>query len=184
MKAFACAALVLLGLACPAVGLETVEDEHGTLNPQELTLDYFARRTEAKSFDPRMCVYGYPAAKMGNAALARRIFDRCANEGVLAAMPWMSWLDENGYDRPADPKSATAWDRRAAEAGWPIGELNYGLDLLRGWGVEQDVAKGRDFIDRAARQGNAEARILQQHGYDPDTVTPDPDRERYRKRVY
>jgi uncharacterized protein len=162
----------------------TVEDEHGTLNPQELTADFFIRQAGRKAFDPHMCMYGYFVAKSGNHPGARKIFDRCASEGVLGAMPWAAWEAENGFDKPSDPVKAAEWDRRAAEAGYSVGELNYGLDLLRGHGVAFDESLGRDLIDRAARQGDTTARRLVENGYDPESVTPDPDKERYRKKMY
>ena len=171
-------------LIAAARGSETIEDADGTLNPQQLTLDYFATKAGDAKFDPRICMYGYPAAKMGAHSAARAIFERCSKEGVLAAMPWMSWTEENGYDRPSDPAQAAEWDRRAAEAGYSIGEFNYGLDLLRGHGVRRDEKLGRDFIDRAARQGDVSAREVAEHGYDPEIATPDADRPRYRAPMY
>jgi uncharacterized protein len=178
------AAWVLLACAPTAQGSETSEDEAGILNPQELMIDYYARKADAAVFDPKMCLYGYPAAKMGDHAAARRIFERCSREGVMGAMPWMSWTEENGYDRPASPEKAADWDRRAAEAGYSIGQFNYGLDLLRGHGVKRDEILGRAYVDRAARQGDSSAAELAAQGYDPEAVTPDADKERYRQPMY
>ena len=53
----------------------------GILNPQELTIEYFARKADDREFDPGLCLYGYPAAKMADHVSARRIFERCAKEG-------------------------------------------------------------------------------------------------------
>ena len=163
---------------------ETLEDADGILNPQELTIEYFAHKADERVFDPQICRYGYPAAKMGDHVTARKIFERCSKEGVLAAMPWMAWTEENGYDKPSDPAKAAEWDRRAAEAGYSIGEFNYGLDLLRGHGVPRDEIRGRSFIDQAAKQGNSSAADVAAHGYDPETQTPDADKDRYRDKIY
>ena len=38
-----------------------------------------------------------------------------------------------------------------AEAGDPVGRFNHGLNLMRGHGIAQDEALGRDFVDQAAR---------------------------------
>ncbi len=64
-------------------------------------------------------------------------------------MPWMSYLDENGYDRPSDPVAAADWDKKLADTGSSLGQFNYGLDILRGHGVTQDRALGKSYIDRA-----------------------------------
>ncbi len=96
-------------------------------------------------------------------------------------MPWMSFLEENGYDRPADPVRAAEWDRKLADKGSPLGQFNYGLDLLRGHGVTQDSAAGKAMIDKAAAGGDKTARELAQHDYDPDAVTPTADLAHYRQ---
>jgi hypothetical protein len=173
----------VLGLALAALDAragETIEDEDGILNPQEMTIDYWAGQADAPVFDPKMCLFGYPAAKMGNHPAARKIFERCAEAGVTGAMPWIAWTEENGYDRPSAPGKAAEWDKRLADTGSSLGQFNYGLDLLRGHGVRQDPIRGRAYVDQAAKGGDTDARYLAGHGYDPETVTPDPDKPRYR----
>eukprot|EP01037_Dinobryon_pediforme_P014671 gene14671-14795_t len=173
-----------MALVAPVEASETIEDADGILNPPELTIDYFARKADAAVFDPKMCFYGYPAAKMGNHETAVRIFERCSKEGVLATMPWMAWEAENGYVKPSNPQEAADWDKKAADAGYSIGELNYGLDLLRGHGVARNDGLGKSYVDRAARQGDTSAALLAAQGYNPDSVTPDADKARYRENMY
>ena len=179
---------ILLGAfalaAAPARALETQEDADGTLNAQKLTLEYFARKADAPVFDPLLCFHGYVFAKMGDHSRATRIFERCAAEGVMAALPWMAWEEENGYLNGSNPEKAAEWGRMAAEAGYSIGQFNYGLDLLRGRGVPRDVIRGRALVDRAAAQGDTSAQGLARQGYDPETVTPEADRQRYRKPMF
>jgi uncharacterized protein len=177
------ASVFLAGLF-PVRASETVEDADGILNPPELTIDYFAHKANAAVFDPKMCFYGYPAAKMGNHEIAVRIFERCSREGVLGTMPWMAWEKENGYIEPSNPEEAALWDKKAADAGYSIGELNYGLDLLRGHGVTRDETLGRTYVDKAAAQGDSSAVTLAAQGYNPDSVTPDADKLRYRDKMY
>lgn len=88
-------------------------------------------------------------------------------------------MENNGLGAPENPDAAAEWDRRAAEAGDPVGQFNYGLDLMRGRGVVQDEAAGRALIDDAARSGLAVARRLQDKGYDLDEITPDADNWKY-----
>ena len=181
--------LLILGLAgtlicANAMASEEIEDADGTLNPSSLTIDYWVRRLDEKPFDQKICIYGYPAAKMGDHVAARRIFEACSTAGVEMAMPWMSWTEENGYDKPSDPAKAAEWDRRLAEKGNALGALNYGLDLLRGHGVPQDLGEGRAYIDRAAAGGDVTAKDLAAHDYDPEVATPSADSDRYTKFGY
>ena len=94
-------------------------------------------------------------------------------------MHWRSYMAHNGYGQPENPAEAAEWDRRAAELGDPVGQFNYGLDLLRGHGIARDPIRGRQWVDRAAAQGLDSALELQSSGYDPDVVTPDADEWKY-----
>ena len=76
-------------------------------------------------------------------------------------------------------EAAAEWNRRAAEAGDPVGKFNHGLDLMLGWGVARDQEAGRRLVDEAARDGLPVARRLQSADYDLDEVTPDADEWRY-----
>lgn len=160
------------------------EDEGGMLNPDELSLDYFARKSDQGHIDPMGSIHGYMAAKSGDYDMARRILEKQAAQGVTQAMTWMGWLDDNGLGAPEDPDSAAEWDRRAAEAGDHVGMFNYGLDLLRGRGVARDEAAGRAMIDRAALAGDETAKALVADGYDIETVTPDADDWKYQRALY
>lgn len=158
--------------------------ESGVLNPQGLSVQYWAEKSKEARFDPKMCVYGVFMDKTGQHAEARRIFKRCAEHGDQYAMPWMSFLDENGYDRPSDPAAAARWDKKLADLGNSIGQFNYGLDLLRGHGVAQDFGRGKAYIDKAAAGGDATARELVKNGYDWRSVTPSADFAHYGQPEY
>lgn len=178
------ALLVASFCVAPAAALESTSDADGDLNPQQLTVDYWVAKLDQKPFDIHICWMGYPAAKMGHHPAARRIFEACANAGVTGAMPWMAWTEENGYDKPSNPEAAAKWDKTLADTGSSLGAFNFGLDLLRGRGVPQDPIAGRDYIDRAAKDGDDTARELAASGYDPESVTPEADKDRYRKFGY
>lgn len=161
-------------------------DQYGVLNPEELTIDHHKRLlSQGKGVDINTCRLGYPMAKMGDDALARQIFERCAQAGIDGAYPWMSWLDENGKARPdalnrpeSNLADAAEWDRRSAARGYSVGQLNHGLNLLRGHGVARDEARGRAMIDAAAAQGDTHARTVIENNYDPYSVLPDPQKPR------
>ncbi|MBM7068386.1 sel1 repeat family protein [Actibacterium sp. 188UL27-1] len=157
----------------------TVEDDLGILNPQDTGREMLTRKIEMGVIDSITCSLGINATKYDNHELARKLTKECAEAGYTKAMTWMSQLDNNGLGGDYDPDAAAEWNRRAAEAGDPVGRFNYGLDLMRGHGVAQDETLGRKYVDQAADQGLAIAKRLQGADYDLDEVTPDADNWRY-----
>ncbi|MCG8355750.1 MAG: hypothetical protein MI920_09285 [Kiloniellales bacterium] len=161
------------------VALSPARAEDGTLNPEEMSLGSVMEKAVRGEVGMVTCAQGYFITKSGRHAMARVLFEKCAEAGYTGAMTWMAQLDDNGLGAPENPAAAAAWDRRAAEAGDPVGQFNYGLDLIRGRGVAQDIALGRRFVDRAAEAGLKIAKRLQDAGYDPEEVTPDADNWKY-----
>lgn len=169
--------LAALSLAIPATAEEA--DEHGTLNPDEMTWESMLDRAEKGETGMVLCSTGYMLTKSGKHGAARALFENCANAGYTGAMTWMGQLDNNGLGGAYDPDAAAEWDRRAADLGDPVGKFNYGLALMRGHGVAQDVARGRALVDAAAADGLKIAQRLQGADYDLDEVTPDADEWKY-----
>lgn len=170
--------LVLIALVC--LGLPALaEDDLGTLNPEEMTIGRILDDAARGDIDMTTCASGYYITKAGRHVQARQLFEACAAGGYTGAMTWMAQLDDNGYGADENPDSAAEWDRRAAEAGDPVGMYNLGLDLMRGRGVVQDTEAGRALVDRAAALGLPTARRLAAAGYDLDEVTPDADNWKY-----
>ena len=170
------ATALIAGLFCAA---QAEEDTGGTLNPEELTLNSAIAKAARGETSMMVCAMGYPVTKQGDHEEARTILEACANNGWTAAMTWMSQLENNGLGADEDPDRAAEWDRRAAEAGDPVGKFNYGLDLMRGRGVARDEAEGRRLVDEAAADGLKVAQRLQAADYDLDEVTPDADNWKY-----
>ena len=168
------ALLILTLCASPALA-----DEGGTLNPEELTLGRVLEDVARGQTSMTHCAAGYYITKSGRHAQARALFEACADAGYTGAMTWMSQLEDNGLGAPENPDAAADWDRRAAEAGDPVGQFNYGLDLMRGRGTVADQATGQRMVDAAAAQGLPTAQRLQGAGYDLDEVTPDADNWKY-----
>ncbi|KMK66723.1 Sel1 repeat protein [Puniceibacterium sp. IMCC21224] len=164
---------------------DTVADDLGTLNPEELSLNGLLDRLSHDQAHPMEYALGYGAAKAGLHAEARRIFEGAAARlNSAQAMTWLAWMDDNGLAGPENPKAAAEWDRRAAALGSEVGMFNYGLDLLRGRGVAQDDAQGRQMIERAANLGDTSARHLIENQYDLDSVTPDADAWKYAPKLF
>lgn len=152
---------------------------YGTLNPEELTWQSQVDKAREGHTDMSVCASGYMMTKSGDHASARAIFEACADAGYTAAMTWMGQMDNNGLGGAYDPDAAAEWDRRAADLGDPVGKFNHGLNLMRGHGIAQDEALGRQYIDTAAAEGLRVARRLQDAGYDLEEVTPDADSWKY-----
>jgi uncharacterized protein len=179
MKRILALSLLLIVTSAPAeakVGDMLTDD--GQTNPEEQTLNYFANKYDFAHGKSTACVYGYWATKAGNHIDAKKIFDKCVAAGVDAAYPWESYMSQNGYATRQSLADADAWDKKSADRGYKVGQFNHGLNLLRGYGVAQDVAAGKALIDQSAAQGFAAAKELAASGYDPDVAIPDADEKR------
>ncbi|MEL6509348.1 MAG: sel1 repeat family protein [Pseudomonadota bacterium] len=157
----------------------TSEDELGILNPKDTGREMLWRKIEMGVIDSVTCSLGVNATKYDNHELAKNLAKRCAEAGYTKAMTWVSQMENNGLGGDYNPDEAAEWDRRAAEAGDPVGRFNHGLNLMRGYGISQDVELGRRFVDQAAEDGLEIAKRLQGAEYDLDEVTPDADNWRY-----
>ncbi|WP_425093937.1 tetratricopeptide repeat protein [Tropicimonas sp. S265A] len=163
---------------------EMVMEDHGTHNPEELSLKGALARLKIGTPTPMDSALGYGAAKAGMHEEAREIFTDSANRGNVQGMTWLSWMEDNGLAGPEDPEAAAEWDRRAAELGSEVAMFNYGLDLLRGRGVPRDVELGRQVIRKAADLGEPSAQALIAEDWDLDAVTPDADAWKYDPLLY
>ncbi|WP_299041219.1 sel1 repeat family protein [uncultured Tateyamaria sp.] len=171
--------LVLANAALADDAPVTVENELGILNPQDTGQEMLIRKIEMGVIDSVTCSLGINVTKTDNPELSRTLTRRCAEAGYTKAMTWMSQLENNGLGGDYNPDASAEWDRRAAEAGDPVGRFNHGLNLMRGHGIAQDEALGRRYVDQAARDGLEIAKRLQGADYDLDEVTPDADNWRY-----
>ncbi len=179
-------AILLASILCASQAFASEDDldPGGTLNPDEMSLKRSVDLAREGKVDMMICAQGYVMTKKGSHDDALTIFKECSKKGYTHAMTWMSYMETNGFGGPENPGIAADWDRRAAEAGDPIGALNYGLDLLRGHGVERDLELAKKYIDEAARAGIRDAIDVQEADYDYHVVTPDADNWRYDKRFY
>lgn len=157
----------------------TAEDEFGILNPQDTGREMLTRKIEMGVIDSVTCSLGINVTKNDNFELARQLTRRCAEAGYTKAMTWMSQLENNGLGGEYNPDASAEWDRRAVEAGDPVGKFNHGLNLMRGHGTAQDEELGRRYVDEAAEEGLEIARRLQGADYNLDEVTPDADNWKY-----
>ena len=178
MRILTLTALFIAGMA-HAEPPSKVEDEHGILNPDDTGREMLMRKIEMGVIDSITCSLGINVTKADNHELSRKLTRECAEAGYTKAMTWMSQLENNGLGGEYNPDASADWDRRAAEAGDPVGKFNHGLNLMRGHGISQDEELGRQFVDQAAREGLEIAKRLQGADYDLEEVTPDADGWKY-----
>ncbi len=171
--------IALMASAVSAEPPVKVEDELGILNPEDTGREMLTRKIEMGVIDSITCSMGINVTKNNDYLLARRLTRKCAEAGYTKAMTWMSQLENNGFGGDYNPDASAEWDRRAAEAGDPVGRFNYGLDLIRGHGVAKNEALGRQYVDQAAKDNLEIAKRLQNADYDLDEVTPDADNWKY-----
>ncbi len=179
MNIFCAAAIVAMSLSGPAfAAMDEVETADGILNPEEMTLNYFANHYDFKNGKSTACMYGYAATKSGDHVNGNKIFDKCVQSGVDAAYAWKSYMYENGYGVEQNFETATDWSKRSADRGYKVGEYNYGLSLLRGLGTPKDIEAGKEWINKSAAKGFLDAQKLIDADYDTDVAIPDADERR------
>lgn len=178
-RIFPLVATLVLAAPVLAEAPKPKESEFGILNPQDTGREMLTRKIEMGVIDSVTCSLGINVTKADNHELSRKLARRCAEAGYTKAMTWMSQLENNGLGGDYNPDASAEWDRRAAEAGDPVGRFNHGLNLMRGHGVGQDQDLGRRFVDQAAQDGLEIAKRLQEAEYDLDVVTPDADNWKY-----
>ena len=173
------AVLICFATSLCAESPPTVEDEHGVLNPQDTGLEMLKRKIDMGVIDSVTCSLGINMTKTSDLVLSRKLTRQCAEAGYTKAMTWMSQMENNGLGGEYNPDASAEWDRRAAEAGDPVGKFNHGLNLMRGHGTSMDPDLGRQFVDEAAQEGLEFAKRLQSADYDLNEVTPDADNWKY-----
>lgn len=174
--------VALLGSSAQA---QSIADDYGTKNPEELSLKGAIERLKYGETHPMEFALGYAAAKSGAYDDAKRIFEGAVEKmNSVQAMSWLAWMADNGLAGPEDPEAAAEWDRRAAALGSEVAMFNYGLDLLRGRGVKQNDALGQKMVRSAASLGDTTAQHLIDNEFDVDSVTPDADDWKYNPKLY
>ncbi len=106
------------------------DDEFGTLNPQELTIDYGSRARKKRVSIPACA---FTAIRSPKWARMKRpaAFSSAVRSMELPVRHAVDGLDqENGYDRPSDPVKAAEWNKTLADTGSSLGQFNYGLEYF------------------------------------------------------
>ena len=89
---------------------------------------------------------------------AKEWWEKAAEQNNLIAMENLGDMYQRGEEGvPQDRRRAFAWFERAAEAGLPTAMERVGLAYLSGTGTTVDAEKAKEWLIRAAENGNASA---------------------------
>jgi TPR repeat protein len=80
------------------------------------------------------------------------------NDPVLQSN--IGWLSSNCDSFDVSGAEKAKWTKKAAEAGYPIAQSNYGMKLIRGEDVRKNIAKGVVMMNTAIEGGYANAAAL------------------------
>lgn len=105
---------------------------------------------------------GLQAYRAGEFTVARRIWERSAEDGSVRSGYMLGYLAQHGLGRPWSFREAAERYRVAAEAGLADAQLALGELYLEGLGVEPDAGVGAEWVRRAAEAGQRQA--LQRYG--------------------
>ena len=144
-------------------------DETGTLNPTDFSWRAYMDRLDR--FPDRIgliCDSAYYLDKTGDHQAGFAFFQECAKRGNPPSMIYLSTFYDEGKGTAVDHAEATKWLKRAAETGYSLAQYHYGMALLRGQGVTQNVPEGRAWITKAADQQDRDAMALVKSGFKVD----------------
>lgn len=147
-----------VGLSC---SIANADEWGGTLNPDEGGI---AQITEALAARPEragfLCWIVYEAQKGGQHGEAIEALKQCAAAGNEPSMILLSHAYENGLGVKRNDVQATHWVKQAAVRFYPTGQYHFGMALLEGKGVQQDLAQAKFWLERAALGGDEDAKAI------------------------
>lgn len=89
----------------------------------------------------------------GNLAVSMSLWRKTAQTGYAPSQVWLGDI----LDKAEEDAEAVEWYKKAAEQGNAGGDYGLGQMYLKGEGVKQDIALGRQHVERAANKNHVEA---------------------------
>lgn len=169
-------ALTLMVLTFHSANSETVITDQGTTNPVEESIDHQLDKMRVSRNDGTLTVLCWKAHEMDKAGMHREalpVMIRCAEEGHDISMLELAKLYETGSGVKQDLAQAAMWLKKSSDRGFSTGQLYYGIALMTGRGVAQNIERGKALIKKAASQNDAMALKLIETDFDIETVIPD-----------
>jgi uncharacterized protein len=89
----------------------------------------------------------------GDLVVSMSLWRKAAQAGYAPSQVWLGDI----LDKAEEDADAVEWYKKAAEQGNAGGEFGLGQMYLKGEGIKQDVALGRQYVERAAKKNHVEA---------------------------
>lgn len=89
----------------------------------------------------------------GDLVVSMSLWRKAANAGYAPSQVWLGDIQ----DKAEEDAEAVEWYKKAADQGNAGGEYGLGQMYLKGEGITQDLALGRQYIERAANKNHVEA---------------------------
>lgn len=89
----------------------------------------------------------------GDLVVSMSLWRKAAQAGYAPSQVWLGDI----LDKAEEDVEAFEWYKKAADQGNAGGEYGLGQMYLKGEGVKQDLALGRQYVERAANKNHVEA---------------------------
>lgn len=154
------------------------KDQYGTTNPVEESIEFQLDKLKTSPHNGTLTVLCWKAHELRKASMNKKAFPvllECANRGHDISMLDIASMYELGTYVPQSYEEAAKWLKKSSDRGFSTAQLYYGIALLTGKGVEQNIAKGKSLIQKAAAQNDNLAIDLINSNYNIESIIPDGD---------
>lgn len=154
------------------------KDQYGTTNPVEESIEFQLDKLKTSPHNGTLTVLCWKAHELRKASMNKKAFPvllECANRGHDISMLDLASMYELGSYVPQSYEEAAKWLKKSSDRGFSTAQLYYGIALMTGKGVKQNIAEGKALIYRAAAQNDHLAINLIKSNFNIETVIPDGD---------
>ncbi len=155
---------------------ETHIDKYGMTNPIEESIEFQLEKMKTGKTNGTLTVLCWKAHELTKAGQNKRAYPvllTCAENGHDISMLYLANMYERGSGVEQNYVTAAKWLKRTSDRGFSSGQLYYGIALILGKGVKQDIETGKELIRKAAAQDDQTAKDLILANFDVSTVLPD-----------
>lgn len=154
------------------------KDHYGTTNPVEESIEFQLDNLKTSPHNGTLTVLCWKAHELRKASMNKKAFPvllECAKRGHDISMLDLASMYETGAGVERSNQQAAKWLKKSSDRGFSTAQLYYGIALLTGKGVKQNIAEGKTLIHRAAAQADHLAINLINSNYDIESIIPDGD---------
>ncbi len=153
-------------------------DENGFTNPVEQSLAFQMNNLKMganKQVLTVICWMAHELRKAGDNKKALPVLLTCAERGHDISMLELAIMYETGAGVIRSYEEAAKWLKKSSDRGFSTAQLYYGIALLTGKGVKQNISEGKSLIHKAAAQNDHLAITLINSNYEIESIIPDGD---------